>query len=173
MNIELRSIQLNEKEILSNLWEKYDYEFSQYDNSDVNELGLYGGKDLDWYWKRGEKWGYFVIVDGNLAGFVMISNAPEVDGVEADWQIGEFFIMYKYRRKGVGRQAFFLVLDKHKGKCQLRRHPKNTGTVYFWDSVINEYTKGKYELIKSSPKAVYSDGTRGDVFVFYSDNRTN
>ena len=80
----------------------------------------------------------------------------------------EFFIIYKYRRKGVGRQAFFEVLDRHKGKCQLRRHPKNTGTAHFWDSVINEYTKGQFELIKSHPKLDYNDGTLGDVFFFES-----
>lgn len=38
MNIELRQVQLEDREILSNLLEKYDYEFSQYDNRDVNKV---------------------------------------------------------------------------------------------------------------------------------------
>ena len=50
MKVELQLVKLEEREILSNLLEKYDYEFSQYDNRDVNKLGLYGYQYLDYYW---------------------------------------------------------------------------------------------------------------------------
>lgn len=50
MNIELVTVAVDEKEILRNLLEKYDYEFSQYDQRDVNHLGLYGYDYLDYYW---------------------------------------------------------------------------------------------------------------------------
>lgn len=42
MKVELKKVTLEEKEILKNLLEKYDYEFSKYDQRDVNPLGLYG-----------------------------------------------------------------------------------------------------------------------------------
>ena len=168
MNVELRPVQSEEKEILKNLLEKYDYEFSQYDMRDVNKLGLYGYKYLDFYWAEENRWAYFIVVDGKLAGFVMVTDLPEVEGTETDFQISEFFVMYKYRRGGVGREAFFRVLDKHKGRWQLRRHPKNIPSVHFWDNVIGEYTKGKFEIIRSHPKADYPDGTLGDVFFFNS-----
>lgn len=42
MNFELIPIKEYEKEILRNLMEKYDYEFTQYTHEDVNPLGLYG-----------------------------------------------------------------------------------------------------------------------------------
>jgi len=41
MNIELKCVNVEDKEILRNLLEKYDYEFSQWDNRDVNKLGLW------------------------------------------------------------------------------------------------------------------------------------
>ena len=168
MCIEIRPIQAHERDTLHNLWEKYDYEFSQYDKSDVNDAGLYGCKDLDYYWTKERKWMYFVIVDGKLAGFVMLTDIPEIEGTEVDWTIGEFFIMYKYRRLGVGKQVFLMILNQHKGRIYLRRHPKNIASVHFWDNVISEYTKGRYELIKSHPKTVYPDGTLADVFFFTS-----
>jgi len=166
MQVILRQAELDDREILANLLEKYDYEFSQYDGRDVNKLGLYGYEYLDYYWNADKRWAYFIEVDGKLAGFVMVIDLPEVEGTETDFQIAEFFVMYKYRRSGVGRQAFFLVLDKHKGRWQLKRHPKNIASVCFWDNVINEYTKGQYELITSHPKLDYVDGTLGDVFFF-------
>ena len=168
MHIELKPVQIEDREILSNLLEKYDYEFSQYDHRDVNKLGLYGYPYLDYYWVEEKRWAYFIVADGKLAGFAMVIDLPEVEGTETDFQMAEFFVLYKYRRAGVGRRALFQVLDKHKGRWQLRRHPKNIASVHFWDNSINEYTKGQYELIQSHPQAGYNDGTLGDVFFFHS-----
>ena len=60
MNIELVAIDVNEKEILRNLLEKYDYEFSQYDQRDVNDLGLYGYDYLDNYWTEEGRHAFFI-----------------------------------------------------------------------------------------------------------------
>lgn len=106
MNIELRQACLEDREILSNLLEKYDYEFSQYDNRDVNKLGLYGYKYLDYYWAEEKRWAYFIVVDQKLAGFIMVNDYSEVEERKTDFVISEFFVMYKYRHLGVGRQAF-------------------------------------------------------------------
>jgi len=168
MNVELRPVLLEDREILNNLLEKYNYEFSQYDLLDVNKLGLYGYKYLDYYWTEKKRWAYFILADGNLAGFAMVIDLPEIEGTETDFQMAEFFVMYKYRRAGVGKRAFFQVLDKHKGRWQLRRHPKNTASVHFWNRVIDEYTTGQFELMESHPQAEYNDGTLGDVFFFRS-----
>jgi len=74
MQVDLRPVALEDREILANLLEKYDYEFSQYDDRDVNKLGLYGYKYLDFYWTEDDRFAYFIEVDGKLAGFVMVNN---------------------------------------------------------------------------------------------------
>ena len=104
MIIDIVPVKIDEKEILRNLLEKYDYEFSQYDQRDVNKLGLYGYEYFDYYWTEKNRWAFFIIVDGNLAGFVMVNDYPEADE-ETDYSLAEFFIMYKYRRCGVGKYA--------------------------------------------------------------------
>jgi predicted acetyltransferase len=106
-------------------------------------------------------------VDGNLAGFVMVFNHRNEGDPETDYQIAEFFVIYKYRRSGVGKQAFFQVLDKHKGRWGLGTHPKNVTAMKFWENSICEYTKGKYESIKSNSNA-YPDGSH--INLFYFDN---
>ena len=140
MNIELIPVDVDEKEILRNLLEKYDYEFSQYDQRDVNALGLYGYDYLDYYWTEEDRRAFFIKVDQKLAGFVMVNTYPEVVA-ETDYTMAEFFVMHKYRGKGVGRYAAFQVFDMFPGKWQLKRHPKNLGSVHFWNKVIHEYTK--------------------------------
>lgn len=165
MKIEIVPVGIDEKEILRNLLEKYDYEFSQYDNRGVNKLGLYGYQYLDNYWTEANRWAFFVYVDDNLAGFAMVNNYPEADE-ETDYTLAEFFIMYKYRRSGVGKTAAKKIFDMFKGRWQLKRHPKNIGSVFFWDNVINEYTNGNYRLVKSYPGSEYADGTLGDIYFF-------
>ncbi|OPZ83258.1 MAG: hypothetical protein BWY74_04488 [Firmicutes bacterium ADurb.Bin419] len=172
MHVVLRQAELDDREILANLLEKYNYEFSQYDNRDVNKLGYYGYKYLDHYWLEDNRWAYFIEVDGKLAGFAMVNNFPEAEDRETDFSLAEFFVMYKYRRKGVGKKAFSMVADLHKGKWQLKRHPKNKVSVYFWDKAVSEYTKGKYELITSYPNTEYDDGTLGDIFFFDNSQYT-
>ena len=161
-------MQLHEREILANLLEKYDCEFSQYDNRDVNPLGLYGYKYLDYYWTEEKRWAYFIEVDDNLAGFVMVNNFAEAPDRPLDFALSEFFVLYKYRRLGVGKHAFFAALALHKGRWQLKRHPKNLASVLFWDRVIAEYTRGAFELVTSYPGTEYDDGSLGDIYFFQS-----
>ena len=168
MDVELKQVNADEKEILRNLLEKYDYEFSQWDKRDVNKLGLFGYPYLDNYWTEDNRWAYFILADGKLAGFAMVIDLPEVSDREMDFQMAEFCILIKYRRSGIGRQAFFQVLARHPGKWQLKRHPANTASVHFWDRVIQEYTKGRFELVKAYPDKAYDDGTLADVFFFES-----
>lgn len=105
----VKLIQVTEKEkaTLYNLLEKYLYEFSQWEKTDVDENGLYN-------------------------------------------------------------KVVFEVLDKHHGKWQLKRHPHNVASVHFWNSVIDEYTKGQYRLVEAYPDSEvdYEDGTPADVFFF-------
>ncbi|GHT99011.1 hypothetical protein FACS1894142_6100 [Spirochaetia bacterium] len=77
MNIKMKKIKVEEKEILRNIMEKYLYEFSQYENTDVNKLGLYGYNWLDCYWTEKNRYPYFILVDNVLAGFVLINDYQE------------------------------------------------------------------------------------------------
>lgn len=166
--VELVKVQKEEKSILSNLLEKYDYEFSQWEKTDVDDNGLYGYEYLDCYFNEENRFPYFIKVNGKLAGFVMISDYPEVPQYKTDFCLSEFFVMYKYRRGGVGREAACKVLDLHHGKWQLKRHPHNIGSVYFWDKVVSDYTHGNYKIIPAYPnhEVDYEDGTPADVFFF-------
>ena len=128
-----------DRDTVMNLLEKYLYEFSQWEKTDVNDKGLYGYEYLDCYFEE-----------------------------KTDFCLSDFFIMNKYRRKGYGKEAVFQVLTMHHGKWQLKRHPHNIGSVHFWNNVIAEYTKGNFRLVEKYPnkEVVYDDGTLADVFFF-------
>ena len=66
MQVVLRQVELEDREILANLLEKYAYESSQYDNRDVNKLGLYGHRNLDKYWAEKDRQAYFIMIGEKL-----------------------------------------------------------------------------------------------------------
>ena len=166
--IELIEAAESEKTVLFNIFEKYFYEFSQWVKTDVEDDGLYHYEWLDCYFTEENRFPYLIKVDGKLAGLVMVSDYPEVPDEPTDFCLSEFFVMHKYRRCGVGREAVFQVLDKHHGKWQLKCHPHNIASVKFWNTVINEYTGGKFRVVENYPnkEVDYEDGTPANVFFF-------
>ncbi len=165
MLLELVPVLKEEKEILRNLMEKYDYEFSQYLDNDVNPLGLYGYDYFDCYWTEDTRHPFFIKADGKLAGFVMIGNYMEFFPGIATYSMAEFFVMYKYRRHGVGTFAATEAFKLFPGMWELRCHPKNTTSVYFWDKVIRENTHDVL-CIPAHPENPYDDGSPSRVYRF-------
>lgn len=163
--IKIVPVSEDKKEILRNLLEKYDYEFSQYDKREVNDLGLFGYNYLDHYWTDEGRWAFFIYADDKLAGFAMINSFPEAEE-ETDYTMAEFFVLFRYRRKGIGKFVAHKLFDKFEGRWQFKRHPHNQDSVCFWDQVIAEYTNGCFRLEKSYPGTEYADGTCGDIYFF-------
>ena len=67
-----------DRDTVMNLLEKYLYEFSQWEKTDVNDNGLYGYEYLDCYFEEKNRFPYLIKVDGKLAGFILVSDYPEV-----------------------------------------------------------------------------------------------
>jgi len=166
MNIKIVKVLLEEKPILLNLLKMYCYEWSQYNKVDVNNRGEYDFEyHLSDYLEKENHYAFFIKVDGILAGFVFIDDDCLLHA-DSNYAMAEFFVMHKYRRAGVGRYVAKAVFDMFHGKWEVGLNPHNLPSVGFWDSVVREYTGGKYELVKSYPKFVYHDGTLGDIFSF-------
>jgi len=168
MQMTLKRVEADKENVLINLMEKYEYEFSQYHHWDVHENGLFGCYFEEEYREENGKYAAFLIeVDSKLAGFVMIGDGISGDR-KTDYQINELFIMHKYRRLGIGKQALFKILDTYKGTWQVNYHANNTASACFWERITDEYSDGKYEIIKSHPHEDYSfyDGSLGNVIYF-------
>ncbi|MDR0918704.1 MAG: GNAT family N-acetyltransferase [Oscillospiraceae bacterium] len=172
MTFELVPVQKDEKQILANLLEKYNYEFSQYDLRDVNKLGLYGYDYLDSYWTKPSHFAFFIEVDGNLAGFAMVSDKLVAASLKSDYSLAVFFVVHKYRRHGIGKNAAFKLFDMFSGIWDVCLYPRNTPSVHFWNKVVPVYTHGNYKLYESCEGADVGDGTLGDVFHFSTDRES-
>jgi predicted acetyltransferase len=150
MKIELIEVQETDKSALLQLMELYAYDFSEFDDADVNEHGLYGYTYFDYYWTEEGRHPFFIRVDGKLAGFVLINEYCYVVKESGTKSIAEFFVMRKYRRKGVGKSAAVQVFDRFPGKWEVIQHGENEPSKIFWGEVIGEYTNGNFTQEKAT-----------------------
>ena len=142
-DVQVSAATLDEKPILRQLLELYEYDFSEFENTDVGPHGLYGYRHLDHYWTKPDRHPYLIRVDGNLAGFVLI-NRHGVSG-EDRWSVAEFFVMRKYRGRGIGAFAAAFVFDLHPGAWEVKQLASHSDSTSFWRKLIGRYTSGRYE----------------------------
>ncbi len=64
--------------------------------------------------------------------------------------IAEFFVMKKYRQKGVGRAAAMKIFNMFRGGWEISQWINNLPAQNFWGKVIAEYTNGKYDTFTAT-----------------------
>ena len=74
-------------------------------------------------------------------GFALIAHRP-ARGV--DYRMTEFFVARDARRRGLGRSAARLILDRFAGQWEILAYQHNPDAVAFWRRTIAAYTKGRY-----------------------------
>lgn len=163
LNIELKQVNIKQKNILSNLLEKYNYEFSQYSNDNFDNNGLFGYSHLDSYFEEEDRFAYFIIVENNLAGFVLINKHKECDR-DIDWSVAEFFVSFNYRNKGIATNIMNSVFNIHKGYFNIKYHPKNIASEKLWNKVAKKYSNNNYETIYNGEK--YNDDSESIILIF-------
>src|SRR5215210_3036465 len=143
MNFELIYASKDCINVIRNLMQFYNYDFSEYINHDVEEDGLYKAyPDLEKYWKEeGYKFPYIIKKGEKYVGFVLV-NKNKSDTYY--FSIAEFFIMKKYRREGIGQEAARQLFTLHKGDWQVHQRENNIPAQEFWRKVINKYTDGQF-----------------------------
>jgi predicted acetyltransferase len=145
IEVQLVPVALERKSVLRQLLELYAHDFSEYDGADVNEYGLYGYKYLDHYWTEPGRHPFFIVVAGHLAGFVLVYSHSYVVQDPVAKSIAEFFVLRKYRRKGVGRAAATKAFAMFPGKWEVLQYGANAPSYAFWEKVIGAYTDGRYD----------------------------
>ena len=142
--------------LIQNLIRFYIYDMSEFMGWPCPQNGLYGGVDDQPYyfgqtpdnedalWPDG--WigkGYKILVDGEIAGFCLVRLFNKENVRLHD--IGEFFIIRKFRHKGLGKRVAHTVFDLFPGPWQVRQLLENRPAQQFWQKVIAAYTNNKFE----------------------------
>jgi len=128
-NVAVHVATIDDKPIVAQLLELYAHDFSEFAKADVDETGRFGYRWLDNYWTETERHPFLIRVDGRLAGVVLVRAGRPHD-------MAEFFVMRKYRRAGVGRDAARAVFAMFPGEWQVRQQASNPAATAFWRTAI-------------------------------------
>lgn len=151
MTVTLHDATLNDKPVLRRLIELYRHDFSEFDGADLDERGLFGYPYLDRYWTEAERFPFLLHVDGRLAGFVLVNDRTLTP--EGDYSLAEFFVVRKYRRRGVGRQAALEVFGRFPGVWEVGVLAANTSAQAFWRATIASHIGTAVEEVDHSERA--------------------
>lgn len=142
MKIEVQEISPSEKELIQSLLQFYEYEFSIYEEDDVDEKGYFEIADVDEYFEIKEYTPLLVRVLGQPAGFVIVNSDPSAE--QGRYLIEEFFIMKRFQQKGVGSEVASQVFDMFGQDWVVRVISENVKGQSFWKKVIGHYTDGEF-----------------------------
>ncbi len=152
MNIKIEPISIEQKSVFIQMMELYNYDFSEFSDDDINEYGYFGYPHIDDYWNEEERYPFFIRVEGKLAGLVLVRSCCEHNILANPHNIAEFFVMRKYRKKGVGKAAAEKIFDRFPGGWEISQWTNNLPAQKFWRKVIARYTDGNYNTFTAEGK---------------------
>ncbi len=145
MKVTVRQACESDLEVVSNLFQYYVYDMSEYMGWNPAPNGKFAVNSLliSEYWTRDEHYPLLIFADDELAGFSLLRRYPD-DSIIYD--IGQFFILRKFKGQGIGREAFRLSVTHFPGQWLTRVLIGNDAALKFWTAVIGEITNGEYRV---------------------------
>ena len=132
------------------LWQLFMHDVSEFYGNDVDAQGVYPNDFLMEDDDTFRCLPHLIRVEGELAGLALVSHRRHVaPGASertrlADYSLTDFFVMRKYRRRGVGRMAVNLFWNRLPGKWAVAQLINHEAATAFWRSVIGERTGGEF-----------------------------
>ena len=90
---------------------------------------------------------FLLRADGELAGLAVVATQPHATPGR-DYRMQDFFVLNKFRRRGVGRATALSLLNQFRGKWEIGQMSTNYGAIAFWQAVVQEHTGGDYTQIQ-------------------------
>jgi predicted acetyltransferase len=150
--------------LLRRLYELYSHDFSPMTGSDIGEDGWWTDEAFLAEWPAFGPDIYLFQVGDRWAGFAWIGRGSYVQLGRAEHHlVEEFFILRKYRRRGLGAYFAARLFDRYPGTWEVGEIVENTAAIAFWRRVIGDYTGGRFqEFTADNPR------WQGPVQVFTS-----
>lgn len=156
----IKQATLSDYPIVQNMARFYVYDASKYcglQSKDwaIQEDGLYTSFDFKPYFEEENRKAFIIRVDGELAGFVLLNKESFYPKV--DWNIGEFFILRRYQKRGLGASVLQTLVTQYPGSWEAKVIPQNKPAITFWRNSIrnidNEFNEEviTYDLDKDVP----------------------
>jgi len=143
--VQLISATLEHYDILYNLTQLYQYDFSEFLPGEVDQNGEYPYIDVRRYLTQKGHDAYLARSNGFWCGFALVNNRLRHRHSGDGRYIAEFFVMRRHRRQGLGREMAIKLFNAYRGYWEIAEVGPNTPAQLFWRRIIGEYSAGRYE----------------------------
>jgi predicted acetyltransferase len=157
MAVEVIEASDEDRSVVRRLLQFYHYDFSEFDDADVDSHGEFLHRYFDEYWTDSDRKAYLFRVGGAWAGLALVFTGLPHD-------LAEFFVMRKYRRRGVGAEAAAQLFARFPGDWTVRQQLSNPAATTFWRKAISypyRETVENSEVVQRFTVCVPPGETRG------------
>ncbi len=137
MKVTLVSVDVGDREVLRKLLKEYQREILGKDPGEY--------KYFDFYWQSSTRFPYFIKVNSDVVGFVLI-NCHTLIQTESK-NMGEFYVQKEFRKRGIGKEAARQIFNLFPGRWEVRQLKENSSARDFWIKVIREYTDNNFQEV--------------------------
>lgn len=138
MELIIRPPGVGERDVLAQLLQLYQHDLAEAEGWRLDPDGRYTHFDLDSYLAHPAARPFLCRVDGELAGFALLLVR------DAEREVYEFFVVRKFRRRGVGEQVALELFRRLPGQWRIRQSAANPSGRAFWRAVLGRYV-GDFE----------------------------
>jgi predicted acetyltransferase len=163
VDLEITPATAQQATIVANLLELYAHDFSEFHEVEVGDDGRYGYPDLPLYWSEPDRHPFLLEFRRKIAGFALVKRGAKIPGEERVWDMAEFFVLRRYRRRGIGSEAARQVWSRLPGKWEIRVMESNKVAYQFWARAVATVSQQTV-----SPLRVEINGRYWQVFSFDS-----
>jgi predicted acetyltransferase len=112
----------------------------------LGEIGYSESDQLDRWFGDSSVNPLLILRGTEPVGFAMVARGSAGAGRAAcDYRMAEFFVTRNARRRGIGRLAVELILNRFAGRWEITEYLRNPVAVAFWRRVVANYTHGSYQ----------------------------
>jgi predicted acetyltransferase len=155
----ITKVEQDGKEILKNLMTLFLHDLSEFNsNLTMNPTnGLFEFDVFEWFFEKEGLTPFFIHVEDRIIGFILLQSGPFSNQEFADYVLNSFFILKKYRRKGLGRAACQLFFEQFPGRYAISQILTNTPAILFWRNLYQslDIEFNEKEEIEEGLKVVY------------------
>ncbi|HEY2049062.1 MAG TPA: GNAT family N-acetyltransferase [Caulobacteraceae bacterium] len=166
MRVELREAALAELPVMQRMGRYYVYDMSEYVGGqpgwEFPDSGDYECDDFRPYFDDPQAKPFFIRADGELAGFAIVDRRGSTP--EVDFNMAQFFVIRKFKRRGVGADAAAECFNRFRGVWDVMVISENVGAHAFWEKTIDRFTDGQFQEIRRS--VAHLGNSEQDVFRF-------
>ncbi len=162
MKLEIKEIKGSPQEIdwIKNVYSFYLHDLSEFgdEHYQLNDRGQWEPDYLPNWLADNNGVPFIIRWDGKPVGFAFVARNPFPSVTSnVDYRMSEFFILRRFRRHYIGKQAAFAIFDRFPGKWEVTELPGNSPALFFWRRVISEYTDGQFDqtTLNKGPRQVF------------------